>query len=120
MNKRWSIKEVTAHDNVNSLAAELNIDPVLSALLVHRGISTFEEARYFFRPDIRHLHDPFLMKDMEQAIERIEQAIISKEKILIYGDYDVDGTTSVAVVYSFFKQFHSYIEYYIPDRYKEG
>lgn len=120
MNKRWSIKEVTAHDNVNSLAAELNIDPVLGTLLAHRGISTFEEARYFFRPDIRHLHDPFLMRDMEQAIERIEQAIINKEKVLIYGDYDVDGTTSVAVVYSFFKQFYSIIEYYIPDRYKEG
>lgn len=120
MNKRWSIKEAPAVDNVNRLAAELNIDPVLSALLLQRGVNTFEEAKFFFRPDIRHLHDPFLMKDMEQAIERIEQAIISKEKILIYGDYDVDGTTSVAVVYSFFKQYHSYIEYYIPDRYKEG
>lgn len=120
MNKRWSIKDVPAVDSVNRLAAELNIDPVLSALLLQRGISTFEEAKYFFRPDIRHLHDPFLMKDMEQAVERIEQAIINKEKILIYGDYDVDGTTSVAVVYSFFKQYHSYIEYYIPDRYKEG
>jgi single-stranded-DNA-specific exonuclease len=120
MNKRWSIKEVPADDDVNRLAAELNIDPVLSALLVQRGVNTFDEAKYFFRPDIRHLHDPFLMKDMEQAIERIEQAIINKENILIYGDYDVDGTTSVAVVYSFFKQYHSYIEYYIPDRYKEG
>ena len=120
MNKRWSIKEVPAVDGVNSLAAELNIDPVLSALLLQRGVSTFEEAKFFFRPDIRHLHDPFLMKDMEQAIERIERAIINKEKVLIYGDYDVDGTTSVAVVYSFFKQYHSYIEYYIPDRYKEG
>jgi single-stranded-DNA-specific exonuclease len=120
MNKRWSIKEVPAIDSVNRLAAELNIDPVLSALLLQRGVSTFEEARYYFRPDIRHLHDPFLMKDMEQAIERIESAIINKEKILVYGDYDVDGTTSVAVVYSFFKQYHSYIEYYIPDRYKEG
>lgn len=120
MNKRWSIKEVPAIADVNRLAAELNIDPVLSTLLLQRGVSTFEEARYFFRPDIRHLHDPFLMKGMEEAIERIEQAIINKEKVLIYGDYDVDGTTSVAVVYSFFKQYHSFIEYYIPDRYKEG
>ncbi|WP_214073706.1 single-stranded-DNA-specific exonuclease RecJ [Mucilaginibacter sp. dw_454] len=120
MNKRWAIKEVPAIDETDRLAAELNIDAVLSALLLQRGINTFEEARYFFRPDQRHLHDPFLMQDMEKAIERIETAIAAGEKIMIYGDYDVDGTTSVAVVYSFFKNHHSNIEYYIPDRYKEG
>jgi single-stranded-DNA-specific exonuclease len=120
MNKRWAIREVPAIEQVNSLAAELNIDPVLSTLLLHRGINNYEEAKYFFRPDQRHLHDPFLMADMEKAIARIEAAIAAGEKIMVYGDYDVDGTTSVAVVYSFFKKHHSNIEYYIPDRYKEG
>ncbi len=120
MNKRWAIREVPAIDDINHLAAELNIDPVLSTLLLHRGIKTFEEAKYFFRPDERHLHDPFLMQDMEKAIERIEAAIATGEKIMVYGDYDVDGTTAVAVVYSFFKKHHGNIEYYIPDRYKEG
>ena len=105
---------------VNNLAGILNIDTVLSTLLVRRGISTYEEARHFFRPDYRHLHDPFLMQDMEKAILRIEQAINAGEKIMIYGDYDVDGTTAVALVYSFFKNHHSNIEYYIPDRYAEG
>ncbi|MES2808685.1 MAG: single-stranded-DNA-specific exonuclease RecJ [Bacteroidota bacterium] len=120
MNKRWTIREVPAEDAITALAAELNIDPVLSTLLLHRGITNYDEAKYFFRPDERHLHDPFLMKDMEQAIERIETAITAGEKIMIYGDYDVDGTTSVALVYSFFKNHHGNIEYYIPDRYREG
>lgn len=120
MNKRWALRENTNHDDVIKLAAELNIDTVLSSLLVHRGITNFEDARYFFRPDHRHLHDPFLMKDMEKAIIRIEQAIANGEKIMIYGDYDVDGTTSVALTYSFFKKLYDNIEYYIPDRYKEG
>jgi single-stranded-DNA-specific exonuclease len=120
MNKRWAIREVQAIDDINHLATELNIDSVLSTLLLHRGIKNYEEAKYFFRPDERHLHDPFLMQDMEKAIERIEAAIATGEKIMVYGDYDVDGTTAVAVVYSFFKTHHSNIEYYIPDRYKEG
>ncbi len=120
MNKRWSIREVPALDEITSLAGQLNIDPVLSALLLQRGITSYDEARYFFRPDERHLCDPFLMADMEKAIDRIEQAIAKGEKIMIYGDYDVDGTTAVAVVYSFFKNHHTNIEYYIPDRYKEG
>jgi single-stranded-DNA-specific exonuclease RecJ len=120
MNKRWAIREVPAIDETNQLATELNIDPVLSALLIQRGVKTFEQARYFFRPDERHLHDPFLMCDMEKAIERIEAAIATGEKIMIYGDYDVDGTTAVSVVYSFFKNHYGNIEYYIPDRYREG
>jgi single-stranded-DNA-specific exonuclease len=120
MNKRWAIREIPAIDKVNSLAGELNIDPVLSTLLIHRGINNYEEAKYFFRPDQRHLHDPFLMADMEKAITRIETAIQQNEKVMIYGDYDVDGTTSVAVVYSFFHNHHTNMEYYIPDRYKEG
>lgn len=120
MNKRWALKDNTNHDDVIKLAAELNIDTVLSTMLVQRGITTFEDARYFFRPDHRHLHDPFLMKDMEKAILRIEQAIAAGEKIMIYGDYDVDGTTAVALTYSFFKKLYDNIDYYIPDRYKEG
>ncbi len=89
-------------------------------MLVNRGIGSFEEARVFFRPDRSSLHDPFLMRDMDKAILRIEQAIGNNEKVLIYGDYDVDGTTAVAVVYSFFRQFHSRLEFYLPDRYAEG
>jgi single-stranded-DNA-specific exonuclease len=120
MQKRWAIRENTDQDEVNSLASALNIDPVLSSLLIQRGINNYDDARYFFRPDYRHLHDAFLMKDMEQAIERIEEAIKSDEKVLIYGDYDVDGTTSVSVVYGFLQKYHRRLEYYIPDRYKEG
>ena len=120
MNKRWSLKDKADEGDVKRLAECLNIDTVLSTLLLHRGINTFEEARLFFRPDHRCLHDPFLMADMEKAVLRIEKAINDKEKILIYGDYDVDGTTAVALVYSFFKKLYHRIEYYIPDRYREG
>jgi single-stranded-DNA-specific exonuclease len=120
MNKRWSIKENADEEEVRALAAALNIDPVLSALLINRGIRTYDEARLFFRPDELHLHDPFLMADMEKAVLRIEAAMEAGEKILVYGDYDVDGTTSVSVVYSFFKKLYDKLEYYIPDRYNEG
>jgi single-stranded-DNA-specific exonuclease len=120
MNKRWAIREGPNNADVIKLASELNIDTVLSALLINRGINNYDEALYFFRPDLRHLHDPFLMADMEKAIHRIETAISGGEKILIYGDYDVDGTTSVSLVFSFFKKRCKSIEYYIPDRYREG
>ncbi|MDB5000971.1 MAG: single-stranded-DNA-specific exonuclease RecJ [Mucilaginibacter sp.] len=120
MTKRWVLKDAADDSIVQELSAALNINPVLSSLLVHRGITNFEGARYFFRPSQLHLHDPFLMQDMEKAIERIEQAIAQNQKVLIYGDYDVDGTTSVALVYSFFKKRYDNLEYYIPDRYKEG
>jgi single-stranded-DNA-specific exonuclease len=120
MTKRWVLKDAADTVTVQELAAGLNINNVLSTLLVHRGIKSFDEAKYFFRPTHLHLHDPFLMQDMEKAIERIEQAIATNEKILVYGDYDVDGTTAVALVYSFFHKIHKNIEYYIPDRYKEG
>jgi single-stranded-DNA-specific exonuclease len=122
MNKRWAVRDNADEDEVNSLAAALNMDVVLSKLLVQRGIRTYDDARYFFRPDERHLHDPFLMADMEKAIVRIEKAIAAGEKILVYGDYDVDGTTAVSLVYGFFKDYHSSdkLEYYIPDRYHEG
>jgi single-stranded-DNA-specific exonuclease len=120
MQKRWVVKDVTRQDLVNKLAASLNIDPVLSQLLVQRNITSFPEARDFFRPSLDNLHDPFLIKDMDIAIRRIEQAMEKKERILVYGDYDVDGTTAVALVYSFLKDFYDNLEFYIPDRYKEG
>lgn len=120
MQKRWVEQEVTDHKAVEELMHQLNIDAVLAALLVGRGISTFEAARRFFRPSLSHLHDPFLMRDMDKAIDRIEKALLQKEKILIYGDYDVDGTTAVSLVYHFLSKYHYSIEYYIPDRYKEG
>src|ERR1700761_2066514 len=120
MNKRWAVREKPDNADVKKLADELTIDTVLSTMLIHRGITNYEDARLFFRPDERHLHDPFLMADMEKAIARIEKAIATGEKILIYGDYDVDGTTAVSVVYSFFKNYCDKLEYYVPDRYKEG
>ena len=120
MAKRWVLKDAADEDVVKQLTEQLNINPVLSSMLAHRGITSFEEAKYFFRPSPLHLHDPFLMQDMEKAITRIDKAITVGEKVMIYGDYDVDGTTAVALVYSFFKKHHSNIEYYIPDRYKEG
>lgn len=118
--KRWSIKKQGQADLVDSLADELNINKILANLLVQRGVRTFEEARHFFRPSIDDLHDPFLMKDMDKAILRIEQAIANKEKIMVYGDYDVDGTTAVALVYSFLRTLYDKVDYYLPDRYKEG
>jgi single-stranded-DNA-specific exonuclease len=120
MEKRWALAEQGEKETSEQLASELNIDHCLAKILVQRGITTFEEARYFFRPTLTQLHDPFLMKDMEQAIERITTAIKNKEKIMVYGDYDVDGTTAVALTYSFFSGFTDEIAYYIPDRHKEG
>ncbi len=114
------MEEEGDRQQVLQLAEALQIDEVLSNLLVQRGINTFEEARYFFRPDIGHLHDPFLMQDMEKAVLRIEKAIANQEKILVYGDYDVDGTTAVSVVYQFFKKRYEHVSFYIPNRYTEG
>ncbi|MBX2928237.1 MAG: single-stranded-DNA-specific exonuclease RecJ [Saprospiraceae bacterium] len=98
----------------------LGIHPVLCRLLVQRGIETFDQAKAFFRPSLDDLHDPFLMQDMETAVARLRRAIEQEEKILLYGDYDVDGATSVAMMYSFLSPLHRHIDYYIPDRYKEG
>jgi single-stranded-DNA-specific exonuclease len=120
MEKRW-VQAVNGNKEATDLLAQqLNIDRSLAEILVQRGISTFEEAKDFFRPQRRHMHDPFLMKDMDKAIGRIDIAIDIAEKIMIYGDYDVDGTTSVALAFSFFRQFSPHLEYYIPDRHKEG
>src|ERR1700749_699873 len=120
MEKRWVIKEIADPEKTGHLASVLNTDPVLASLLVQRGITSFEEARRFFRPSAEDLHDPFLMKDMDLAVDRLEKAFLSEEKILVYGDYDVDGTTSVSLVYDFLSAIHPYLDYYIPDRYKEG
>lgn len=120
MEKKWNIHQIKNTEVVSSLQNELSIDKTVAQLLALRGIETFEEAKTFFRPNLEMLHDPFLMKGMDVAIERIIKAIANKEKVLIFGDYDVDGTTSVALVYSFFKNYISEIRYYIPDRYAEG
>ena len=120
MQKRWVVKPKNNVQKTKKLCDELGVSPVIAELLLHRGIENYEQAKYFFRPHLDALHDPFLMRDMDKAIARIEKAIGNKEKILIYGDYDVDGTTAVSVVYSFFRDFHSGLEFYIPDRYLEG
>lgn len=120
MEKRWNIKKEGGKLEIQQLSQALNINKVLANLLVQRGIKTFSEAKNFFRPQLSNLHDPFLMKDMKEAVDRLSEAIQKKEKILIYGDYDVDGTTSVALVYSFLFERYSNLEYYIPDRYSQG
>ncbi|MBN2273672.1 MAG: single-stranded-DNA-specific exonuclease RecJ [Bacteroidales bacterium] len=118
--RAWKIKENGHHEDINRLARELNIDNILATLLIQRGIDTYPKAKAFFRPDLNDLYDPFLMNDMEKAVDRLKVAIGAGEKILIYGDYDVDGTTSVAMVYSFLKKYHDKLDFYIPDRYAEG
>jgi single-stranded-DNA-specific exonuclease len=120
MEKRWVLKPQGDADAVTRLAAELRINRILVNLLVQRGITTYEEARRFFRPSLDMLHDPFLMKDMDKAIDRINTAVENKEKVMVYGDYDVDGTTAVSLVYTFLKSLSGDIAHYIPDRYKEG
>ena len=120
MEKRWVLKERGDEQLISKLAQELDISEHLANLLVQRGVKSYEEARTFFRPEISHLHDPFLMKDMDKAVIRILKAIQLKEKILVYGDYDVDGTTAVALVYSFLKKIGAELDFYIPDRYSEG
>ena len=120
MIKRWVIKEKSDKGIVEKLASQLNVNPILANLLTQREIETIEQAKKFFRPNLSDLYDPFLFKDMHLAIDRIEEAFINKEKILIYGDYDVDGSTAVSLVYSFFKRFYNHIDYYFPCRYEEG
>lgn len=120
MKKNWNIKKNSNEETVRNLQEILKVDRIIASLLYQRKITGFDEAKSFFRPDLNELHNPFLMRDMDKAIERIQKALDENQKILIFGDYDVDGTTSVALVYSFFKQITSNIGYYIPDRYKEG
>jgi single-stranded-DNA-specific exonuclease len=120
MMKRWLYKTIPSTQQVEEMSKAINLNSYLSAILVQRGISDFETARKFFRPSLDQLHDPFLMQDMEAAVDRIQQAINKNEKILIYGDYDVDGTTAVALVYQYLTTFYAPVEYYIPDRHAEG
>ena len=118
--KKWILKECPDQEAARELASELGVAPVLAELLVQRGVTTFADARSFFRPDLANLHDPFLMKDMDRAVERLRKALEDNEKILIFGDYDVDGTTAVALVYSFLKRLTDRLDFYIPERYDEG
>lgn len=120
MERRWTYKEIPEKERVEKLSKEININAYLSAILLQRGILDFSSAKDFFRPSLDHLHDPFLMKDMHRAVDRLKYAIDSNEKILVYGDYDVDGTTAVALVYSYLHKFYQNCEIYIPDRNKEG
>lgn len=124
MEKKWVLKNIpsTAEELeiIQTLGEELSITPALSTILWQRGINSFDEAKHFFRPQLSDLHDPFLMKDMDVAVSRLTKAITSGERIMVYGDYDVDGTTAVAIVYDFISRIHPDVEYYNPDRYSEG
>jgi len=120
MDKCWVLKPPGDPEKIKELSNALGVDQALTNLLVQRGVTTFDEAKTFFRPSLDNLFDPFLMKDMDKAIARITLAIDAKEKILVYGDYDVDGTSAVALVYTFLLSFHPEIDFYIPDRYDEG
>ena len=122
MDKKWVFNKTTDPATTKSLSQELNINTSLSALLIQRGVDSFDGAKQFFRPSLDQLHDPFLMKDMDEAVNRLCNAVFNKEKVLVYGDYDVDGTTSVSMVFSFLNDVYDpdKVDYYIPDRYTEG
>jgi single-stranded-DNA-specific exonuclease len=120
MGKVWNIKKEGDINIIKHLSAALNVNMVIANLLAQRGVTSYAEAQTFFRPKLTDLHDPFLMKDMDKAVERLERAINNQEKVLIYGDYDVDGTTSVALMYTFLRTRIQNLDYYIPDRYSEG
>ena len=119
MQKKWHVKSSIDHTTVEEFRSKLKVDPIVAELLLQRGINTFEEAESFFRPNLEQLHDPFLMADMDRAVDRLQEAIEGEEKVLLFGDYDVDGTTAVALMYSFLKDTLR-LDYYIPDRYSEG
>jgi single-stranded-DNA-specific exonuclease len=122
MTNKWNFQTPTKEElhKRDELANELGINPIIDLLLVKRGISTAEVTRKFFKPSLNDLHDPYLMPDMEKAVKRLNKALGNKEKILIYGDYDVDGTTAVSLVYKYLRLYSSALDYYIPDRYDEG
>lgn len=117
---RWTIQPKPTPQKVADLAKQLGVDSVIASLLVQRGIESFEDAEFFFRPNLNDLHDPFLMKDMDKAVARLEKAVTKQENILVYGDYDVDGTTSVALLSSYLLTYYPNVATYIPDRYGEG
>ncbi len=118
--KRWILRKDYDLETVEKLAASLGVDKIIATLLVERGVTTFEEARHFFRPGLDQIHDPYLMKGMKEAVARINEVIEKQERIMVYGDYDVDGTSAVALVYSYFKDLDRNIDFYVPDREKEG
>ncbi|MDP4278479.1 MAG: single-stranded-DNA-specific exonuclease RecJ, partial [Bacteroidota bacterium] len=122
MTNKWQVLTYTSEqkEQIQDLAKKLEISPILAQLLLQRGITTTNDAKKFFKPQLTDLHDPFLMRDMDKAVARLNKALGCKERILVYGDYDVDGTTAVALVYNFLQQFTSNLCYYIPDRYSEG
>ena len=117
---RWTLKPKPSEEKIKHLAQALNVEDFVATLLIQRGIETFEDAKNFFRPSLEHLHDPYLMKDMDKAVARIERAIENQENIMVFGDYDVDGTTAVSLVSSYLKSHYPHIATYIPDRYDEG
>jgi single-stranded-DNA-specific exonuclease len=117
---RWTLKPKPTEEKIKQLAQALNVEEFVATLLIQRGIETFEQARHFFRPSLDDLHNPFLMKDMDKAVERVEKAIENQENILVFGDYDVDGTTAVSLVSSYLRAFYPNVATYIPDRYAEG
>src|SRR6188472_3452977 len=119
MQKRWKILNADKQKS-DLLQSALKISPVICDILVKRGVISFEDSKKYFRPELKDLHDPWLMKDMDKAVERIIRAVNNNEKILVFGDYDVDGTTSVACMYRFLKKIHSDLDFYIPHRYREG
>ena len=120
MQKRWLVKTPVESTLVEEFRSTLKVDRIVAQLLIQRGITTFEAAESFFRPKLEDLHDPFLMKDLHEAVHRINRAIEKEEKVLLFGDYDVDGTTAVALMYGFLNDKHTALDYYIPDRYTEG
>jgi len=117
---RWILKSKPEKEKVQKLQNELQINEIIATLLVQRGIETYDQARQFFRPSLADLHNPYLMKDMDKAVSRIEKAIADGENILVFGDYDVDGTTAVSLLSSYLKSYYSNVATYIPDRYDEG
>ena len=122
MHFKWNYKAPTPEESkaAEALGAKMGINPILAQILIRRGISTEPAAKRFFRPQLGELINPFLMKDMDVAVDRLNDAMGRKERIMIYGDYDVDGCSAVALVYKFLQQFYSNVDYYIPDRYEEG
>ncbi|OOG78892.1 single-stranded-DNA-specific exonuclease RecJ [Algoriphagus sp. A40] len=116
----WKQKPKASQTAIDRLGKEINVNPTLANMLINRDVESFEQAKDYFRPSLSQLHDPFLMQDMDAAVNRIEKAVQNEERILVYGDYDVDGTTAVALMYSFLKTFYPKVDFYIPDRYKEG
>ena len=122
MIKKWNYQP-PSQDVLNQrdkLVYEMGLNPIIALLLVQRGLTSAGEIKKFFKPSLNNLHDPFLMQDMEKAVRRLNKALGNKERILIYGDYDVDGTTAVSLVYKYLRPYSSNLDYYIPDRYDEG